>query len=75
MKQQVSDMKYQIIYFQTDTYKEKIARSKLRYALPGENIIAMPYDENDQGTAKNQTKTEEIKQPNYQYWKTYFFGS
>ena len=76
LKDEIELIKSNIVYFKTDTYKEKVARGKLRYALPGETVVFVPYDtvKGDQNIEEN-TASVELKRPNYQYWMIYFFGS
>lgn len=75
LSEEIIELKLNIVYFKTNTYKEKIARGKLRYALPGETVVSVPYDP----TTINQTKTDAspavISRPNYVYWGLYFFGN
>ena len=74
LKNQISDLQFKIVYYKTETYKEKIARGKLRYALLGESVVAVPYDPTTENSAKTDTSSAIISRPNYQYWKIYFFG-
>ena len=73
LKNEISDLQLNIAYYKTDTYKEKIARAKLRYALPGETVVAVPYDEIDNKPAKtNDASPANIKRPNIDLWFEYF---
>lgn len=74
LKNQIEDLRLRIAYYKTDTYKEKIARGKLRYALPGENVVAVHYDPTSENISKTATSSAIITRPNYIYWKVYFFG-
>ena len=74
LKNEISELRLNIIYYQTQTFKEKTARAKLRYSLPGETVIAVPYDEQAEKLVSGEGKSEEIKRPNYYYWMVYFFG-
>jgi len=75
LRQEIEDLKLRIAYYKTDTYKEKIARSKLRYALPGETVIAVPYDPIEKPKEEEKEQTSGIKKKNYQYWLEYFLSS
>ncbi|MCX6810492.1 MAG: septum formation initiator family protein [Candidatus Berkelbacteria bacterium] len=74
LKTEISDLQLNIAYYKTDTYKEKIARAKLRYALPGETVVATPYDTIAVQDSKTNSSSAEITRPNIEYWKLYFFG-
>lgn len=75
LKDEIEGLKLKIAYYKTDTYKEKIARGKLRYALPGENVVAVPYDTKVEEERESKDSSTIIKRPNYIYWWIYFFGS
>ncbi len=74
LKDEIASLELNIAYYQTDTYKEKIARAKLRYALPGETVVAVPYDSVAIQAAKAASAPAVIARPNIEYWKIYFFG-
>ena len=75
LKNEIEDLKSKIAYYKTDTYKEKVARSKLRYALPGENVVAVPYDPVSEIQSGSATSSPTIlTRSNYIYWRIYFFG-
>lgn len=74
LKDEIENLKYNIAYYKTNTYKEKIARSKLRYVLPGETAVAVPYDEVKAQELKADATPMIITRPNYVYWSIYFFG-
>lgn len=75
LRNEIDELKYNIAYYRTNTYKEKVARAKLRYIMPGETAVAVPYDE---GTKEQDKKADAspliISRPNYVYWSMYFFG-
>lgn len=74
LKDEIETLKYNIAYYKTNTYKEKIARSKLRYVLAGETAVAVPYDEVKAQELKADVAPKIISRPNYVYWSMYFFG-
>lgn len=74
LKLEISDLRYNIAYYKTNTYKEKIARSKLRYSLPGETVVAVPYDEIKENMTQDKESPKTIARPNYVFWAIYFFG-
>jgi len=75
LKEEIRDIELNIAYYKTDTYKEKVGRAKLRYVLPGESVVALPYDEkNSDQNKKNSFEVKVIERSNLEYWKMYFFG-
>ena len=73
MEDEVQAMRYRISYYQTASFKEKEAREKLGYKAPGERVIALPVDE-EQDKATDQAIGEvEIRTANYLLWWRYFF--
>jgi len=74
LENEIEDLKLRIAYYKTDTYREKIARGELRYAMPGENVVAVPYDPVAQSETGNNASPTTITRPNYIYWRIYFFG-
>lgn len=70
-------------YFQTDSFVEREGRSKLNLALPGEEVVIIPQDDNqslDYGTGSSGIEIDrEIKEEskdvrNSKKWWAYFFG-
>ena len=74
LRQEVEDLKYQNEYYKTVTFKEKEARSKLGYTLPGETAVPVDYDQKEVAKIEVSDQKQELKKANYQYWATYFFG-
>jgi len=72
LKDEISQLQYNIAYYKTNTYKEKVARAKLRYVLPGETVIAVPYDPIEKPQEEEKEQSSGIKKKNYQYWIMYF---
>lgn len=74
LKDEISQLQYNVAYYKTNTYKEKVARAKLRYVLPGETAVAVSYDEVKTEELKTDASPLQISRPNYVYWSMYFFG-
>jgi cell division protein FtsB len=74
LREEVTRIRLNIAYYKTDTFKEKVARGKLRYSLPGENAVAVPYDEIKEKKITEDASPLILNRPNYIYWKIYFFG-
>ena len=74
LKEEILQLQYNIAYYKTNTYKEKVARAKLRYVLPGETAVAVSYDKVKTEELKADASPLQISRPNYVYWSMYFFG-
>jgi len=75
LKNEIEELQSRIAYYKTDTFREKVARGKLRYALPGENVVAVPYDPIEENKSQADVSPAILSRPNYIYWRIYFFGS
>lgn len=73
LEEELELMKYQINYFQTNSYKEKQAREKLAYRAPGENVLIVPIDKEEDKIADQGIGEVVIKTPNYVHWWRYYF--
>ena len=67
------ELENQINYFQTYSFKEKEARSKLGYKLAGESVLALPIDTDEEKSADSGLLEARIQVPNYILWWQYFF--
>ena len=74
LKQDISLLKNEINYYQTKSFKEKEARAKLGYKAPGENVIALPLDKEEEKVADKELGEVIIKTPNYVLWWEYLSG-
>lgn len=75
MEDDINMLKYQISYYQTASFKEKEARSKLAYKAPGENVMALPYDIQEENLNDVTYEEVKIKTPNYKLWWSFLFES
>lgn len=66
-------MRYLITYFQTDSFKEKEARSKLGYKAPGENVIALPVDQEEEKLPDSPEQADDVREANYILWWEFLF--
>lgn len=73
LENELTDMRYRINYYQTSSFKEKEAREKLGYKAPGENVIALPMDKEEEKVADKELGDVILKTPNYKLWWRYFF--
>lgn len=69
----VQDIQNKINYYQTSSFKEKEAREKLGYKAPGENVLSLPIDQENEKGSDSSLGEVKIKTPNYRYWWEYFF--
>jgi len=75
LNSQIKDLENSINYYQTASFREKEAREKLGYRTPGEKVIALPIDTEEDKMADTGLTDVSIKTPNYRLWWQYFFGS
>ncbi|MBW6431938.1 septum formation initiator family protein [Patescibacteria group bacterium] len=72
LENEIQDLKNKIIYFQSDSYKEKMLRAKLNLKKEGEEVVViMPEPEVEVVAATDEYQ----KKTNPQKWSHYFFGS
>ena len=74
LESKIYQMKNEINYYQTSSYKEKQAREKLIYKAPGESVINLPVDTETEKLADPELGEVVLKTPNYAYWIKYFKG-
>src|SRR3990167_10666708 len=71
LKESNDELKAKILYYQTPSYLEKEARSKLGLQKPGEHVVIVPSAKPKQTTAPQ--KETQKNQPNWQTWWEFFF--
>ncbi len=67
---EIQQLKNQIVYFQSDSYKDKMIRSKLNMQKEGEKVVVIP--ESPKITEVSDKSKEKLNNP--QRWMRYFFG-
>ena len=75
LKQNINILENEIAYYKTDAYKERQAREKLGYKAPGENVISLPFDQQEDKVADQGGSEPVIKTPNSRLWWDYFTRS
>ena len=71
LEEQNTLLAQQIIYLQTDSFKEKEARAKLGLVKPGESVLQVPPEKKSIELPK---PVEAPKEPsNWEKWYNYFF--
>ena len=65
-----TNLKNKILYYKTDSYKERVMRERLQYQKPGEQVLVLvPEKEGEeQGSEK-----QEIKISNFEKWQRFLF--
>jgi cell division protein FtsB len=71
LENEVQDLKNQIVYYQSDSYKEKMLRAKLNLQKEGEKVVVITAPPDVQQVAED--KKENLTNP--QKWLRYFFGA
>ena len=72
LKQSNDDLKAQIVYYQTDAYREQVARSELGLQKPGEKVLIVPKSgKQDQSESSRQAQSP---RSNFQSWWDFFFA-
>lgn len=71
LQNDIQHLNNQIVYFQSDSYKEKMMRQKLNLQKEGEKVVVIAPEEK---IAVEIEKKEERKVSNPQAWWDYFVG-
>lgn len=70
---------YKILYYKTDSYKEKLAREKLGLQLPGESVVIIPGSKgetkNGSAALDNKSASAITTPSNIEQWIEFLFGS
>lgn len=62
-------------YFRTDDFQERLAREKLNYRAPGEEVVLIPDKDLSNETNEVIRKEEEAETPTYRQWWDVFFNA
>jgi cell division protein FtsB len=73
LKDESDTLKYQIQYYNSDSYKEKQARAKLGLQQPGEGVIILPHSQQPATTPAPKPKPLP-KKTNLQQWVDFLAG-
>ncbi len=75
LKADNEELTYQIAYYNTDSYKERLVREKLGLQLPGESVVIV---EGSHPTAEassiNSNPIAVVPTSNFQAWLEFLFG-
>lgn len=80
LQSQIEELGFQIQYYKTDVYKEKLAREKLGLQKPGETVVIVPKSETQlnptvQSTRLYTTTETQPTKSHWQQWRDFLFGS
>lgn len=73
LQTQKDELSYEIRYYQSDSFKEKEARSKLGLEQPGENLIILPPHVSAGNAATPTPKAKAKSNPSQ--WLDFLFGN
>ncbi len=65
------NLKNKILYYKTDSYKERVMREKLGYQKPGEKVLAITAPK--EGEQRSQTVVQKQRTSNFQKWMNFLF--
>lgn len=68
---EIQDLKNQIVYYQSDSYKEKMIRAKLGLKKEGEEVIVITPEPEAEKVDNEEVDTR----TNPEKWLAYFFGA
>lgn len=72
LENEIQSLKNQIVYYQSDAYKDKMIRAKLNMQKEGESVVVItPEPEMEKVPEEPKLK----KRTNAEKWMDYFFGS
>jgi len=71
MENDIQDLKNKIIYYQSDSYKEKMLRARLNLQKEGEKVVVIEPEPDAEIIAEPQKK---LKKTNPEKWWDYFVG-
>jgi cell division protein FtsB len=73
LEARLHNIQNEINYYQTYSFKEKEARAKLGYKAPGENVLSLTIDTEEEKVADTSLVETKIKVSNFHLWWQYFF--
>ena len=73
LQAQKDQLAYSISYYNTDSFREREARSKLGLQLPGENVVIIPHSSPTPAPAADTAKTG-AKRSNISQWLAFLGG-
>lgn len=74
MEKTVVEMENLNQYFRTDAFQERMAREKLNYRAPGEQVVLLPEEADDRAAPEVQEQAQAVRSIPLKWWQA-FFGS
>jgi len=74
LQTQTDALKYQIQYYQTNSYQDKEARAKLGLQAPGEGVVILPHSDPTTQIEPNQKAKAAPKKSNWEQWVNFLEG-
>ncbi len=71
LENEIQDLKNQIVYYQSDSYKEKMIRAKLNMQKEGETVVVIEPEPQMEEVADN---SQIQRRTNAEKWWDYFIG-
>jgi cell division protein FtsB len=71
LENEIQDLKNKLVYYQSDSYKEKMLRAKLNLQKEGEKVVVITPEPKVEEVQER--KTNNLSNP--EKWWQYFFGS
>lgn len=71
LENEIQSLKNQIVYYQSDSYKEKMLRAKLNMQKEGEKVVIIPPEPPVENV--DEKKKDNLSNPGK--WVRFFFGS
>jgi cell division protein FtsB len=71
---QKDELRYNIEYYRTDSFRDREARSKLGLQKPGENVIIIPESSPSPLAQAIPAKTNQAPSTNFDQWMNFLFG-
>lgn len=71
MKKTITNLENLNQYFRTDDYQERLAREKLNYQAPGEQVVLIP-DEAAEPVATQKKEAERVMPIIEKWWRIFF---
>jgi len=71
LENEIQSLENQIVYFQSDSYKEKMIRAKLNLQKEGENVVVIQPEPKMEEVTENSNM---LKRSNAEKWWDYLIG-
>jgi cell division protein FtsB len=69
---EIQDLKNKIVYFQSDSYKEKMLRARMNMQKEGEKVVVITPEPKAQASVDEESKKKNLSNP--EKWWDFFIG-